>query len=72
MDVSTFWAKNSIARVRALRDKEWKMAFNQVLRERNNSADCLAHQAPREGTLLRIWINPPSNVIVSLYLDALT
>ncbi|XP_057425490.1 uncharacterized protein LOC130718875 [Lotus japonicus] len=69
-DVSTFWARDTITRIRALVSREWKVEFCYVPRERNNAADSLAREASREGTQRRVWSTPPSSIIASLYLDA--
>lgn len=45
VDVSTFWAKETFTRIRALISKESTLEICQVSREKNNVAYFLARQA---------------------------
>ena len=71
VDVTNFWARNTILRIRALLSRNWSVLMLHVPREKNNTTDCLAREASKAGFQDQIWRLPPSFTYASLYLDSI-
>ncbi|XP_057453191.1 uncharacterized protein LOC130745062 [Lotus japonicus] len=71
VNVSTYWARDAILRVRTMLQWGWDVELAHVPMEKNNAADCFAKRASRDGVARREWRLPPSFVIEALYKDML-
>ncbi|XP_057453171.1 uncharacterized protein LOC130745038 [Lotus japonicus] len=69
VDVTTYWARDAILRIRTMLQWGWNVELTHVPRGKNNAADCLAKHASREGAARREWRLPPSFVIEALLKD---
>lgn len=69
VNVSTFWVKESILRVRNLLTQDRHVLVVHNPWERNNAIDYLPRLASREGTSRRIWRLPPSSIVATLCMD---
>ncbi|XP_057432179.1 uncharacterized protein LOC130724929 [Lotus japonicus] len=71
-DTSTFWARDSIDRIRSMLGRFHSIHILHAQREKNNTADGLAREARKIGSPTQIWGRPPSFVYDCLYLDAVS
>ena len=63
VDVSTYWALYTIRRICTMLSWDWRVTLQHIPREENLVVGCLAKQASRDDTPLRIWRLPPSFVV---------
>ena len=70
-DTSTYWASDTIHRIKGMLTWSWEVSFKHISRQHNMVADSLACKASRDGTPFRVWRSPPSYVVPLLCQDAL-
>lgn len=67
-DVSTYWDRDAVTRIRLLAQSFTWVQFVYVPRDQNNAPDCLARQVAKDNSWWQVWKDLPPFVLASLYL----